>query len=285
MPAFLNQNSFAVVTHQGEDCTADGDQVLYENNDFWQESMSGGLQSVASLGGDAIVIAWVLTGNVYFGIISTNAVGTGSLNPVQVNEDSTTFKHRSQVYITVDPSGSGFAVSWSSWMQDGSAWGIFSRSFAPNGGATSDVKQVNVFTDGFQWKSQVVWCKDNLWSTWENSSAGTPCTAWASSDCGRHWADRSELNGLVLGRGSVQGEIKPQESVRPLISTATCTGSQGSLTALWLQEVSPGALEVGWEQFDPPPSSSSPSNERQQLEQEEQQQQQQQHEPKGGNHG
>ncbi|MCE5303777.1 MAG: hypothetical protein LLF97_11820 [Planctomycetaceae bacterium] len=57
--------------------------------------------------------------------------------------------------VAVDDSGN-FVVSWSSYLQDGSLWGVYARQFYATGAArTSSEFRVNSITSSYQWQSDV----------------------------------------------------------------------------------------------------------------------------------
>ncbi|MEN6407451.1 MAG: leishmanolysin-related zinc metalloendopeptidase [Thermoguttaceae bacterium] len=71
--------------------------------------------------------------------------------------------------VAVDDSGN-FVVSWSSYLQDGSLWGVYARQFYASGAArTSSEFRVNSVTSSYQWQSDVSCDSDgNFTVTWSS---------------------------------------------------------------------------------------------------------------------
>jgi len=237
-----------------QDCKPQGDRLVYQSDDFWREPPGSGLQDATALPGGPIALSWVMGGDVFVSLISVD--GQGEVAQVRANNESTVFRHRSQVSIAASTNADdGFAVAWASWQQDGDAWGVFARSFSAAGQPTGDARQVNVYTKHFQWQPQLAWCQSNLWALWDNRTTGAPCGGDSPAGCATGPVLRN-LNGLLLGKGAIATEVKSTQGTQPpLVSTLACTGEAGAITPLWLAQEAMGSPTVNWDSIAAPSSS------------------------------
>jgi len=237
-----------------QDCKPQGDRLVYQSDDFWREPPGSGLQDATALPGGAIALSWVMGGDVFVSLISVD--GQGEVAQVRANNESTVFRHRSQVSIAASTNADdGFAVAWASWQQDGDAWGVFARSFSAAGQPTGDARQVNVYAKHFQWQPQLAWCQSNLWALWDNRTTGAPCGGDSPVGCATGPVLRN-LNGLLLGKGAIATEVKSTQATQPpLVSTLACTGEAGAITPLWLAQEGVGSPTVNWDSIAAPSSS------------------------------
>lgn len=127
--------------------TAAGDEFLVNSTTF----SSQGSPAVAVLPDGSFVIAWVSNGQdgALAGVFARHfsASGTAISDEVQVNETTAGAQILPRVIALQD---GGYAVTWTSDMQDGSSGGAFFRSFTADGLATSSEVRLNAFTTGNQ---------------------------------------------------------------------------------------------------------------------------------------
>ncbi|MBI9070837.1 MAG: T9SS type A sorting domain-containing protein [Melioribacteraceae bacterium] len=66
-----------------------------------------------------------------------------------------------------------YAVVWSSWQQDGSREGVYSRYYDSEFNRASFENKVNDFTEGYQWEPSIIPTNDNeiivVWSSWNQA--------------------------------------------------------------------------------------------------------------------
>jgi len=243
VPVAQNENMF-VVTQVGSVISVQqfdrncgplgGTRQVFASEDFWDDE--GGLSDASPIG-ENLVVTWVLSGDVWLTLMPGVSGGPLML-PTRVNAPSDKFQHRRQVAVA----GNGddkFIVSWSSWQQDGSDWGVFARGFWSNGTAAGEEMQVNDFTEFFQWRSQLSWCQGQPWILWSNSS-GTVCVGESSPpDCGTG-PMMKDLRGLFPSEANTSSELLTKEielpGTQPLGAALACQDPTKSHSALavWL---------------------------------------------------
>ena len=129
------------------------------------------LVSLAGLADGRFVVTWTSEhqdGN-YDGVYARifDAAGQALTAEFQVNVTSTARQRRPDV---VETSDGGFAVTWESWNQDGSEFGVYMRRFDSAGAAVSGEAQVHTWTEDWQNRSQIVELSGGrLLATWEST--------------------------------------------------------------------------------------------------------------------
>lgn len=85
---------------------------------------------------------------------------------------------RPREHVRIAAGGTGnngaFAVSWSSWGQDGDAWGSYAALFHESGDLLAPERQLNEHWRGSQGRPELRWCRNSLWAVWLNGT-GISC--------------------------------------------------------------------------------------------------------------
>jgi len=127
--------------------------------------------AVAALAAGGFVVTWSSFGQdgSGYGIYGRryDVNGVAASGEFQVN----TYIANEQTYSSVTAlSDGGFVVTWSSWTQDGSSYGIYGRRYGANGAAASGEFQVNTYTSSDQFLSSVTALSDGgfvvTWTSW-----------------------------------------------------------------------------------------------------------------------
>ncbi|HAC66079.1 MAG TPA: hypothetical protein DCF68_21735, partial [Cyanothece sp. UBA12306] len=125
-------------------------QINTYTNDEQQDS------SVTGLNDGGFVVTWqsYYQDGSFYGVYGqrydTNGNPVG--NEFQIN---TTTYHQQAVPSVTGLSDGGFAVTWQSWGQDGSSWGIYGRRYDSNGIPVGNEFQINSYTNDDQSDSSV----------------------------------------------------------------------------------------------------------------------------------
>jgi len=176
-------SGFAVVWEKGDAITLrrydqncmrkDDDVEVFHNSSLWTESDQGGLAAAVGIGDDAFAVAWTLGQDVWIRVVHTKGSSDAS-KPVLASEKDNKFD-RAEVRLVANPGASlRFVAAWSSWLQDGSGWGVFARPFGADGQPQSETIRVNKEWRHFQWQPQLAWCGKTVWALWANGS-GESC--------------------------------------------------------------------------------------------------------------
>jgi len=118
-----------------------------------------------------------------------NSKGKAKGKEFQVNTyNESTLQYPS---IAMDEKGN-FVITWESWLQDGSDWGVFAQRFNKNGEAVGTEFQVNTYTKWYQWHPAIAMDKKgNFVITW--SSEGQDGSSYGV------FAQRFNKNGVAVG--------------------------------------------------------------------------------------
>jgi hypothetical protein len=221
----------------GHDCSDHGSTTVVVNTtqDFWQAPSDSGLSDAAGLGSGATVVAWRLGGDVWVRVIRPSLPESSWSKAVQATDGTKRF-NREDVRVVANPRGDSFVVAWSSWRQDGDGWGIFARSFSAAAFPLTEEMQINQAWRHFQWRPQIHWCGNSLWSLWVNGTDGT-CPAGSGADCAtgpfaRRLGDLSNSLSLTDQEVNLAGD-------GPLASALSChsnehSGSSDDARVYWL---------------------------------------------------
>ncbi len=135
--------------------------------------------SVAALADGGYVVTWASYGqdgagaNIYAQRYDASGATIGA--EFKVNTDLTQIWQQTPD-ITGMPDG-GFIVTWQSFLQDGSANGIFAQRYDANGVLDGGEFSVNTTTDNWQWESSITDLADGgfvvTWSTFLQDGSGT----------------------------------------------------------------------------------------------------------------
>jgi hypothetical protein len=175
--------------------------------------------TVAMDGAGNFVVTWSSNGQdgsgwgVYAQRFDLNGVALG--NEFQVN----TTTAGDQAYSTVAMNGTGsFVVTWSSYGQDGSGWGVYAQRYDANGVAQGGEFQVNTTTQG-----------DQLYSTVALDANGNFVVTWSSNTAdGSSWAikaQRFDANGVAQGH---EFQVNSRIGQQPANLVGGLLGSLGS---------------------------------------------------------
>jgi len=167
-------------------------------------------------------VAWVLGTDVWVRVIKPT--GDNNHSAAMVASGSERFI-RTEVELTASSEQPGrFVVAWSSWLQDGDAWGVFAQPFGADGLAEGQQLQLNFHTHHFQWQPQLAWCDDTVWALWANGTSGASTGPFlrqlSPQTRNTSWELGTELN--------LEGHL-------PLAATLSCGKDRGAATVLWLE--------------------------------------------------
>lgn len=129
-------------------------QLVPTGAEFQVNSYTSAGQSLPDIGMDGegdFVVVWGSFGQdgSYLGVFAQrfNSTGSPQAAEFQLNTRTTSFQSRPTVAMEGD---GDFVVAWESYLQDGSAYGIFARGFDSTGGPQATEFQVNSYTASLQ---------------------------------------------------------------------------------------------------------------------------------------
>ena len=199
--------------------------------------------SVAMDGAGNFFITWssVNQDGSHWGVYAQryNASGAAMGSEFKVN----TFTSGSQIYSSVAMDGAGnFVITWSSFGQDGSNWGVYAQRYNASGAAMGSEFKVNTFTSSNQ-----------IYSSVAIDGAGNFVITWSSlgqdgSDSGIY-AQRYNASGAAVGSefqvntftSSDQGDSSVVlDSAGNFITVWSSNGQDGSSYGIYAQRYSSG---------------------------------------------
>jgi hypothetical protein len=112
--------------------------------------------SVASDASGNFVVVWAGYGQDgdYFGVFGQRFSAAGVALGAEFRVNSYTTSSQFTPAVASDPSGS-FVLVWTSYIQDGSSWGVFGQRFNAAGAAQGAEFRVNTYTTGSQTRPSV----------------------------------------------------------------------------------------------------------------------------------
>lgn len=147
--------------------------------------------------------------------------------------------------------GGGFVVTWTSWSQDGSGWGVFGQRFDASGAAVGAEFQVNSASAYSQWQSSVAPLSDGGFVvTWSSF------VLLGGFDYGIH-GQRFDANGAPVGSEFEVNSFGPGDQWAPSVA-ALETGNIVFAWESWLQDGAQNGVFARL--FDPDLPSSIPTD-------------------------
>ena len=200
---------------------------------------------VAMNSGGAFVVAWESTGQdgdlegIFVQVYDASGNPVGSA--VQANTYTT---NRQQVpAVAIDDAGN-FVVAWESWIQDGSDYGVFARSFDATGAPQGGEIQVNTTTADTQGGSSVA----------IDSSSGEFVVAWQSvGPDGSGYgicSQRFDASGAAVGAETLVNTTTNNSQTNPYIAM----DNSGNFVVAWEGEVDGDTSGVSVQRFLSPTS-------------------------------
>jgi hypothetical protein len=124
--------------------------------------------SVASDSAGNFVVAWMSRNQdgSYWGVFAQRYAGTGSPLGGEFRVNTYTTSYQDRPSVASDSTGN-FVVTWESFSQDGSYWGVFAQRYASTGAPLGTEFRINTYTSGLQTKPIVA-----------SDSAGNFVVAW-----------------------------------------------------------------------------------------------------------
>mmetsp|Transcript_48028 Transcript_48028/g.88440 ORF Transcript_48028/g.88440 Transcript_48028/m.88440 type:complete len:652 (+) Transcript_48028:32-1987(+) len=215
-----------------KDCsfhTAEQD-VNHTDAFFHSSEASSGLSDALGLADGSTVVAWTLLGQVWLRVMGPPGAPPKSQ---AILAHALDHYDRREVRLVAHPGTLGFIAIWSSWGQDGDAWGVFARAFTSTGEAIGGQEfQVNEYWQYFQWQPQVLACGNSLWALWMNGT-GSGCDSKESDETPPYCATgpfARELSvNTATGVVATQAEVNIQEGsgrAGPIAASFACYGSR-----------------------------------------------------------
>ncbi|MBB1248342.1 hypothetical protein [Rhizobium sp. G21] len=147
---------------------ASGDEVLAETrvNDYTSGQQSN--QKVTPLENGSFAVVWTSNGQdgsnegVYLKVYSAD--GVEILGETRVNDYTASTQYLPRIVALAD---GGFSVTWSSYEQDGSSYGVYTKVYDDNGEVVLGETKVNDTTEGHQdWSNVTPLAKGGFVTTW-----------------------------------------------------------------------------------------------------------------------
>jgi hypothetical protein len=166
---------------------------------FWQSS-----QQVTALADGGWVVTWqcALQDNGY-GVYQQVYDADGSALGGETRVNTETAGDQGEPTITSLADG-GWVVTWLSFFQDGSYFGIYQQAYNADGSRLGGEIQVNTYTDDFQWQTQVAALADGGWVvTWMSSfqdGSGDGIYQQAYNADGTERGDETRVNTTTFGQ-------------------------------------------------------------------------------------
>ena len=182
--------------------------------------------TVTALDGGGFVVAWR---------DNSGADGSGdgifsqlydaSANPVGGETQVNTYTSSTQGWPNIEAlSDGGYIVTWSSWSQDGSNYGVFAQRYDASGAAVGSEFQVNTITSGYQTESDATVLADGtIVIAWEDQSGAD------GSGYGVYFR-RFDTDGTPLDVADVQANVTTSSHQQD-VSIAALSG--GSYVVVW----------------------------------------------------
>jgi hypothetical protein len=154
---------------------ASGDEVLAETRVNNHTSNSQYNQTVTPLENGSFAVVWTSTGQdggdegVYMKVYSAD--GAEILGETRVNDYTTSTQYLPRIVALAD---GGFSVTWSSYNQDGSGYGVYTKVYDDSGSVVLQETRVNDTTEGDQYWSDVTpLAKGGFVATWMGYDASS----------------------------------------------------------------------------------------------------------------
>ncbi len=200
-----------------------------------------GMSSVTALKDGGWVVTWASQGQDGSGLgvyqQAYNANGTARGTETQVNTYSTNDQFQPSVTALKD---GGWVVTWISYGQDGSAYGVYQQAYDAGGTARGTETQVNTYSTGYQYQPSVTALEDGGWVvTWaSNGQDGSGYGVYQRI----FWLNDAPTSGVIVAQTATV--TKPFNSPTPQIPSPIRTRMTRSASRRHLPMVIP--CRPGW---------------------------------------
>ena len=212
----------------GVDGSAVGDEFLVNTYTRFSQEYA----FVTGLKDGGFIVGWQSSGHQDgddYGIFAQRYGADGSTvgGEFQVNS-YTDYAQRSPSIAALEDGG--FVITWESWGQDGSAYGIYGQRYAADGSAVGGEFQVSTSTTLHQWYSSVTAASDGgfvvTWSSYDDSEGGVFGQRYA--------ADGSMIGEEFRVNDATAGDQRAYSAKWGATTLATL--ADGRLVATWAQD-------------------------------------------------